>query len=126
MPTVSILSEGDWGNLLDLIGIKSCTPFIGAGAASAVLPIGGRLAKEWADANKYPLSDDFNLTRVTQFLAIERRDPTFPKRAMQKKIEGHQPDFADPDEPHMVLADLALPVYITTNYEGYSRGTSAW
>jgi SIR2-like domain len=119
MPAVSTLSDNDWNNLVDLIGDKLCTPFIGAGAAGAVLPLGGTLAKEWADAHKYPLNDDFNLTRVTQFLAIERRDPTFPKRAMQKKIEGQQPDFSDPDEPHMVLADLALPIYITTNYDSF-------
>jgi hypothetical protein len=119
MPTVSTLSDDDWSNLIDLIDEKACTPFIGAGAASAVLPLGGSLAKEWADHHQYPLNDDFSLTRVTQYLAIERRDLTFPKRAMQKRIEGRQPDFSDPNEPHMVLADLELPFYITTNYDSF-------
>jgi hypothetical protein len=119
MTTISQLPDEDWDNLLGLISDKSCTPFIGAGAASAVLPTGGDLAKAWADEHKYPLNDDHNLTRVTQFLAIARRDPTYPKRAMQKIIEGQQPDFSDPDEPHQVLADLALPVYITTNYDSF-------
>jgi SIR2-like domain len=119
MTTVNHLSDKDWDNLLGLISDKDCTPFIGAGAASAVLPTGGKLAVAWADEHKYPLSDDYNLTRVTQFLAIERKDATYPKRAMQKIIEGQQPDFSDPNEPHLVLADLALPVYITTNYDSF-------
>ena len=119
MPVINTLPDGDWNNLLELISEKRCTPFIGAGAASAVLPLGGNLAKEWADQHKYPLTDEYNLTRVTQFLAIERRDTTYPKRAMQRIIDGQAPDFSDPDEPHLVLADLALPVYITTNYDSF-------
>src|SRR5262252_2691141 len=119
MPAIRPPTDIDWDNWLDLISEKNCTPFIGAGAASAVLPTGGKLAKEWADTNKYPLTDDYNLTRVTQFLAIERKDTTYPKRAMQRIIEGQQPDFDDPNEPHRVLADLGLPVYITTNYDSF-------
>lgn len=29
------------------------------------------------------------------------------------------PDFNAPDEPHSVLADLPLPVYLTTNYDDF-------
>ena len=32
------------------------------------------------------------------------------------------PDFSAPDEPHGALADLGLPVYITTNYDGLMTG----
>ena len=30
-----------------------------------------------------------------------------------------EPDFNDPAEPHRVLANLNLPVYVTTNYDDF-------
>jgi hypothetical protein len=120
MPDTSSLSEREWNNLLDFIKEKECTPFIGAGAASAVVPIGGTLSREWADENHYPLKDKENLPRVTQFLAIDLEDPTYPKRAVRRRIErSGSPAFDQHNEPHMVLADLELPVYITTNYDSF-------
>ena len=29
------------------------------------------------------------------------------------------PDFRAPSEPHAVLADLPLPIYMTTNYDDF-------
>jgi hypothetical protein len=36
-----------------------------------------------------------------------------------KPPQYEPPDFTDPDEPHGVLADLPLPVYMTTNYDDF-------
>jgi hypothetical protein len=37
----------------------------------------------------------------------------------QRLKKSSIPDFQEPDEPHAVLADLPLPVYITTNYDDF-------
>jgi hypothetical protein len=40
----------------------------------------------------------------------------FPKLLLRRKLqEVEPPDLSAPDEPHCALADLGLPVYITTN-----------
>jgi hypothetical protein len=43
-----------------------------------------------------------------------------PKELMRDEIKGKgPPDFTDPKEPHAMLADLGLPLYITTNYDDF-------
>jgi hypothetical protein len=43
-----------------------------------------------------------------------------PKYEIKERFEKvTPPDFTEPDEPHQVLADLPLPVYITTNYDNF-------
>lgn len=111
------LTEKDWDTLLWRIKDGNCTPFLGAGACYGILPLGKDIAKKWAEEEKYPLTDREDLARVAQFLAVDRKDPMFPKEKIKRMFEDSPPpDFDDPDEPHAVLADLPLPVYITTNY----------
>jgi len=114
------LEEKDWGLLLERIKDGECTPFLGAGACYGVLPLGAKLALEWAEKHSYPLKDSCkDLARVAQYLAVEY-DPMFPKGEIVKKFrEMGTPNFDDPDEPHSVLAELPLPVYITTNYDDF-------
>lgn len=114
------LSEKDWRLLLHRIQQGRCTPFIGAGACYGVLPLGKEIAQQWAVTYGYPLQDAGDLPRVAQYLAIEN-DPMFPKEeVLQAFIEpAKPPNFAEPDEPHAVLADLPLPIYMTTNYDDF-------
>jgi hypothetical protein len=114
------LSEKDWRLLLHRIQQGRCTPFIGAGACHGVLPLGKEIAQQWAVTYGYPLQDAGDLPRVAQYLAIEN-DPMFPKEeVLQAFIEpAKPPNFAEPDEPHAVLADLPLPIYMTTNYDDF-------
>lgn len=113
------LKESDWDNLLQRIEEKNCTPFIGAGACAGVLPLGSEIAQEWADKYSYPLVDKGDLARVAQFLAVDQ-DPIFPKEQIRRKFTKiNLPDFTQPDEPHALLADLNLPIYITTNYDSF-------
>jgi hypothetical protein len=117
MPTG--ITDADWDDILRRIHNHKCTPFIGAGAAAATLPLAGDLALKWARQFGYPLSDATNLARVAQYIVVERDDAMKPKELMQEEIDrASPPDFAAPDEPHGVLADLELPIYITTNYDG--------
>ena len=113
------MTDDDWDLLMGRIKDGACTPFIGAGAAAGTLPLGGEVAKNWADAHHYPFPNKSDLVEVSQFLAVNK-DPMWPKEEIQRELSGKgPPDFGDPSEPHRVLADLDLPLYITTNYDDF-------
>jgi hypothetical protein len=114
------LEDRDWHLLLRRIKAGKCTPFLGAGACFGSLPLGSEIARDWAAQYGYPLEDAGDLPRVAQFLAV-RYDPMFPKEEFLNQFfrDVQAPDFAASDEPHGVLADLPLPVYMTTNYDGF-------
>lgn len=115
----SALDDRDWNLLLRRIKDGKCTPFLGAGACFGVLPLANDIALRWAEQYHYPLEDRGDLARVAQYLAVQY-DAMFPKEEMLKGFEGvRPPDFSGRDEPHGVLADLPLPVYITTNYDEF-------
>jgi hypothetical protein len=114
-----MIKEEDWQDLVELIAQKKCTPFIGAGACSGTLRMAGAIAGDWAVKHSYPLADVGDLARVSQYLSIDRYE-MFPKEMLKKEFQGKgPPDFTLADEPHAVLADLELPIYITTNYDRF-------
>ncbi len=114
------IRDEDWDLLLDRIKNGQCTPFIGAGASYGTLPLGSEIAKRWADENKYPFkSSNTDLARVSQFLAIVK-DGLYPKEKIVEEFKQKQhPDFSDPENPHALLADFPLPIYVTTNYDSF-------
>jgi len=115
-----LLTDKDWDVLLRRINQGRCTPFLGAGASYGVLPLGGDIAKQWADQYDYPMEDRSNLIAVSQFLALKYSDSVFPKDLIVEMFEkAGEPDFTDPIEPHRVLASLNLPVYVTSNYDDF-------
>jgi hypothetical protein len=116
---MSSLSDRDWEILLQRINQGKCTPFLGAGAAYGVLPLGADIAREWAQKYEYPLDDSTNLIAVAQFIALTR-DPMTPKEEIVRMFAGSKtPDFNDPSEPHRILASLPLATYVTTNYDDF-------
>ncbi len=111
--------EKDWKALLLSIRHKQCTPFLGAGACAGVLPLGRDIARNFAQEYDFPFLDCENLSRVAQYVAIEG-GPMTPKYRVIEELSGKgPPDFSDPCEPHRVVAELDLPVYITTNYDDF-------
>ena len=113
--------EIDWDLLLRRIKAEKCTPFLGAGACVGKIPIGSQIANEWAKKYDYPMEGPYDLIHVAQFVAVTK-DALTPKEEMCDKIKEQLKEvppkyFEIPDEPHGVLADLPLPVYITTNYD---------
>ena len=119
----SKLEEKDWKLLLRRIKDGKCTPFIGAGACVGKIPIGSQIAKEWAKKYNYPMEDSYDLMRVAQFVAVTE-DSMTPKEEICKTVKELSEEvspkyFKFPDETHGVLADLPLPVYITTNYDDF-------
>jgi len=114
------LTDKDWNILIKAIRNQRCTPFLGAGACFGTLPLGGDIARKWAAEHEYPFDDSFNLIKVAQFLAVESY-PMFPKDEIVQMFKDMDasPDFSRENEPHRVLADLPLPVYLTTNYDDF-------
>lgn len=113
------LGEADWKLLLKRIEEGRCTPFLGAGACYGTLPLGSTIAEDWAKEEGFPLDDCTDLAKVAQFLAV-KYDAIHPKdKLIEQFRDVAAPDFDDPYEPHRVLADLPLPIYITTNYDDF-------
>jgi hypothetical protein len=112
------LSEQDWHIILTRLKQGTCTPFLGAAVNYGILPLGGAIAKTWAERYEYPLDSRSDLAKVAQFLGI-KFDPTQPKELMRQELAQSQKafSFADDTEPINVLAKLPLPLYITTNYD---------
>jgi hypothetical protein len=111
------LEERDWELLLRRIKDGKCTPFIGPEVSAGVLQLRGQIAESWAHQYDYPMPDTYDLARVAQYLTVQY-DPVYPKEEMQRQITAvTPPDFNIPDQPHSVLAQLDLPIYITTNYD---------
>lgn len=118
-PQESALAPEDWDLLVRRIKGKRCTPFVGAGASCPTLRLGSEIADQWAKLFDYPLADSSDLAKVAQYLAIEK-DPFFPKEEIQREfINKPPPNFEECDQPHCCLADLNLPIYITTNYDDF-------
>lgn len=111
------LDESNWDAYLRRMANGQISPFIGAGVSPN--PKGAEIARAWAEKYGYPLDDRDDLVRVAQYVALTV-DPKEP-RARLLEIFQHTklPDFSDPHECHRVLADLPLPLYITTNYDPF-------
>jgi hypothetical protein len=109
------LDKAYWDELLYLIEAGRCTPFIGAGGSDGAMPLGPDLASRWAEEYEYPLEDKTDLARVAQYLAIEVGEMFAKDLLLQQVQDVPRPDFSQPDEPHAALADLDLPIYITTS-----------
>ncbi|MDA8136823.1 MAG: SIR2 family protein [Desulfobacteraceae bacterium] len=115
-----MLEDKHWDILLKRIAQGKCTPFLGAGACAGTLPLGSEVAHGWSIKYSYPLCDSYDLARVAQFLAVDRGDPMFPKDEIADLIKSYKPpEFKSNDELHGNLADLPLPVYLTTNYDNF-------
>jgi SIR2-like domain len=94
----------------------------GAGASAEHVPLAGDLAEVLAGEYGFPFDDEHrNLARVTQYAAIREGSRMYVKKRFADDMLTAlpRPDFGAPDEPHTLLADLSLPVYVTTNYDDF-------
>ena len=114
------LGQYEWNELLKAIEGKKCTPFVGAGASAQWIPL-KEISTRWAEEFKYPLEESDDISKVSQYLAIVRASELFPKKKLSEELSIiNPPDFREEalrNTSHAVLADLNLPVYITTNYD---------
>jgi hypothetical protein len=117
------LREETWDTLVDSILNGECTPFLGAGVAVPYLPRGAALAASLAEQFDYPLDDVTNLARVTQYIASHYQ-PSYVKRRVCERLQEAQREtdaqlIGGVPQNHLALARLALPMYVTTNYDDY-------
>lgn len=112
------LEEEDWDELIYRIKKQQCVPFIGSDIWSSNSPL-SNLAEDWTTLYDYPFEDSSQLSRVAQFIAVEKGNQMYPKRMLSKMLtEIKPPDFSKVnDSPYLILASLNLPIYITTNYD---------
>jgi hypothetical protein len=113
------LRDRDWNELLKQISKGRCTPFIGPEACSGLYQLKGDRAERWANEEDYPLDDRRELARVSQFLAVRDYEARPIERLIEEFENINSPDYANKYELHRVLADLPLPIYITTNYDNF-------
>jgi hypothetical protein len=113
------LSESDWQHLIRHISKKECTPVIGPGACRHALPDSVEVATDWAERWQYPFPDRTDLPRVSQFLALTEYRLLPHEQIQQWHATVKPPDYDSADEPHALLADLDLPLYLTTNYDDF-------
>lgn len=81
--------------------------------------MGGEIAKEWAAEYNYPFQDTTNLSRVAQYVALEENTQEAKRKMVDLLKRSGSPDFTNPNQPHGVVANLPLPIYITTNYDDF-------
>lgn len=114
------MEEADWERLIDQLERGDCTPFLGAGACHGVLPTGSALSNQWATRYDYPFTDRDDLARVMQYAAIREGDPVTLKQKVCRYLTSiDPPDFGDPAEPHALLAEFPIPIFVTTNYDDF-------
>src|SRR5258707_1890136 len=114
------LSPDDWFFLIQTLKSGLCTPFLGAGASSMTLRTGADIAREWAKKHNYPMEDSDDLPKVAQFMAVKYRTARLPKTLMAQIVSAaSHPSAVSPYDPHTALAELELPLYITTNYDNF-------
>lgn len=111
-------SFNEWHQLLYAIELKRCTPFLGAGASFGVLRLGSEISKGWAEEYHYPFPNPENLARVAQFVTLMHGGTLLVNR-LAVEFAGKRPNFKNPNEPHRAVAELDLPIYITTNYDDF-------
>jgi hypothetical protein len=138
--------ESFWETLLENLAEKECTPFLGPGVTANLLPRPEELAHELARKFSYPFPDDANLPRVTQFVGtIDNR--RLRKQILSVLVEQFRRRMGLPSlksgmtttlsqsiedadwartsldlfesEIHHQLADLKLPLYLTTNIDNF-------
>jgi hypothetical protein len=113
------LDEREWKLLLQRIADGKCTPFLGSGLNEGLLPSRSAIAQSWVSEHGYPMGDQPDLARVANYLAVQY-DPLFPKEEIQQQYAAAAtPNFSLPNQPHTILANLNLPIYISTTYDGF-------
>lgn len=114
------MDEADWERLIEQLRAGHCTPFLGAGACDGTLPSAADMSDKWAADYKYPFMDGRDLARVMQYAATTVGDAVHIKEKVCDDIKSAgPPDFSDPEEPHALLAEFPIPVFVTTNYDDF-------
>jgi hypothetical protein len=114
------VDEADWERLITQLSRGDCTPFLGAGACAGTLPDAAQMSSDWAARFGYPFLDQHDLARVMQYISVTRRDVVYLKEKVCEDFASiGPPPFGVSGEPHSLLAEFPIRVFITTNYDDY-------
>jgi SIR2-like domain len=109
----------EWRRLVHLLERQTVVPIIGLAADRGVLSAGFELARQCTAEFEYPFEDSDNLARVAQFVATVTDHMSIREKLLDWFAAAKPPDFNALDSVHGLLADLPLPIYITTAYDDY-------
>ena len=135
-----------WSGLLRMLQSGKCTPIIGPRVHGRWLPTPEDIARTWSKIHEYPFADNDALARVSQYMASNQGED-FPRYeiidTLMQTLEARLPEELrpegpcctltemvqaakwtnltadDPNEVHQVLANLNLPLYLTTNPDSF-------
>jgi hypothetical protein len=135
-----------WPSILRTISRSQCTPILGPALYESVLGSQADIARRWAEAYHYPMApqERESLPQVSQYLTVNQYERApydeladylkedLSKRyadklppemlnnntPLDKLVEtiGLEQQRSAPHDAYKVLAELPLPVYITTNH----------
>jgi hypothetical protein len=133
-----------WPALMRNIQQGRCTPILGPGLTEHLIGSRQQIAQRWAETYQFPMAahDQENLPQVAQYLAVnqdamflrdeleaylcreigERHGALSPEGACETSLNELISKIAagylasDSTEPHRVLAQFPLPIYITANF----------
>ncbi len=105
-------------NLVNNIKREQCTPFIGALAREYLLSEHPRLAETLAKEKDYPFNNLKDLGRITKYIEY-KHDPQWSRDRIIELLEDSAVKKSDNThgEPFHTLAQLPIPLYITSNYD---------
>jgi hypothetical protein len=147
VPGFADRESNTWRALLESVEQKECTPVVGPGLAAPIVGSREHVARSWVERWEMPITEEnrADLTTVAQYLRVRSGRgaaarslrshllTTLRKRYKEhltpEQLDSMSPDELiaargaqvmdeNPDEPHMVLARLRLPIYITTSWTG--------
>jgi hypothetical protein len=133
-----------WPALVRNIRQGRCTPILGPGLTEHLIGSRQQIARRWAETYQFPMAahDQENLPQVAQFLSVNQ-DAMFLRDELETYLcqevrerygidagqdgcatslnemvskVGTQYRQRDAAEPHRVLAQFPLPIYITANF----------
>jgi len=113
------ISEGLWKDLIEATVATWLVPFLGAGASASVLPTGSELAQHLIEhgGREYPDAFDRDLMRVAQYYQVMSKGGSDEIRAkIADLLKARRGDDLE-SSPHAALAQLPVPLYVTTNYD---------
>ena len=131
-----------WPALLRHVKDGHCTPILGPGLTEPLIGSRREIARRWAETYNFPMASHAcdDLPQVSQYLAVNQ-DRMFPRSELAEYLRksileryghtlpedgqahslgalissvGAQAREQDPAEPHLVLAGLPFPMFITT------------
>jgi hypothetical protein len=132
-----------WPSLVRAIRKTRCTPVLGPGLTDSLIGSRKEWAQRWAEKYHFPMAADErdDLPQVAQYLAVNQGALLLPDELreyvedeLRKQFAGRLPDEKlagaldeiltavgsrmreeNEADPHRVLAELSLPIYITTH-----------